>query len=125
MRTISLTINSQRRIFDDGYLKSLHSDNVTLTDDTILEIVPDGLKTNRGFIPADVIVLATGFQTNEFLQKLQVVGREGKTVQDHWAEYPGPEAYNCSVMNGFPNFFLLLGPNAATGHTSALMAAEK
>ncbi|OCL09290.1 FAD/NAD(P)-binding domain-containing protein [Glonium stellatum] len=103
---------------------SLHSENLTLTDDRAIEIVSDGIKTEKGFIPTDIIILATGFQTNEFLQKMEVIGRNGETVQEHWLNYPGPEAYNCSVLSGFPNFFMLLGPNAATGHTSALMAAE-
>ncbi|KAF1982399.1 FAD/NAD(P)-binding domain-containing protein [Aulographum hederae CBS 113979] len=114
----------KRRIFDDGYMKSLHRDNVTLSDEKILEIVPDGIKTSRGFVPADVIVLATGFKTNDFLEKVEVVGQKNRTLKEHWADYPGPEAYNCTTMSGFPNFFLLLGPNAATGHTSALMASE-
>ncbi|BDD63132.1 hypothetical protein MAP00_008070 [Monascus purpureus] len=42
----------------------------------------------------------------------------------HWTEFGGPEGYNCSVMHGFPNFFLLLGSNSITGHTSAIMAIE-
>jgi cation diffusion facilitator CzcD-associated flavoprotein CzcO len=56
---------------------------------------------------------------------MDVVGRRGENVDQHWSQYGGPSAYNCSVLNGFPNFFMLLGPNAATGHTSAMMAAEK
>lgn len=80
--------------------------------------------TTNGFVPADVIVLATGFQTNKFLPYTQVRGRHG-TIEEHWKRFDGPGAYHCSIMSGFPNFFLLLGPNAATGHTSALMAAEK
>ncbi|KAJ6118903.1 hypothetical protein N7471_013523 [Penicillium samsonianum] len=117
-------IGCKRRIFDGGYLSSLHHSNLTLTDDKIVEILSDGIKTDKGFVPADVIVLATGFRTNEFLQKMQIVGNDSETVQEHWSKYPGPEAYNCSALGGFPNFFMLLGPNSATGHTSALMAAE-
>lgn len=56
---------------------------------------------------------------------MDVVGRNGENVSQHWSKYGGPAAYNCSVLNGFPNFFMILGPNAATGHTSAMMAAEK
>lgn len=96
-----------------------------LTDEKITEIVAEGIKTEKRFIPADVIVLATGFKTNHFLGEMHIIGRNGQSIGDHWKEYPGPEAYNCSVISGFPNFFMLLGPNAATGHTSALMAAEK
>ncbi|KAJ9291052.1 hypothetical protein DTO021C3_1268 [Paecilomyces variotii] len=116
-------VGCKRRIFDCGYLKSLHDDNLLLTDARITEIIPEGVKTTDGIIPADVIVLATGFQTNKFTSYMAVHGREG-TIEDHWARYDGPEAYNCSTLSGFPNFFILLGPNSATGHTSALIAAE-
>lgn len=95
-----------------------------LTDAKTQEIVPEGLKTSKGLIPADVIVLATGFKTNS-TEFLDVRGRNGKMVSQHWTEFGGPEGYNCSVMHGFPNFFLLLGPNSITGHTSAIMAIEK
>ncbi|KAJ4986826.1 monooxygenase [Stagonosporopsis vannaccii] len=117
-------VGCKRRIFDCGYLESLHAPNYMLTDDKIVAIEPQGIRTANGFVPADVIVLATGFQTNEYLQGLVIQGKNEETIQQHWEKFPGPEAYNTSVLSGFPNFFMLLGPNAATGHTSALMAAE-
>ncbi len=55
---------------------------------------------------------------------MDVRGQGGKTLQEHWNTAGGVEAYNCSVLSGFPNMFMLLGPNAATGHTSAIIAAE-
>ncbi|OAQ75852.1 monooxygenase [Purpureocillium lilacinum] len=116
-------IGCKRRIFDSGYLKSLHSEKLELTNETILEIVPDGVRTKGRAIKADVIVLANGYATNKFLQNMEVVGKRGNLTQ-HWDEFGGAEAYNCSALSGFPNFFILLGPNAATGHTSAIMAAE-
>jgi cation diffusion facilitator CzcD-associated flavoprotein CzcO len=54
-----------------------------------------------------------------------VVGRGGETLEQHFETLGGPGAYNTAAVNGFPNFFMILGPNAATGHTSALMASEK
>ncbi|XRM48122.1 hypothetical protein ABZX51_011062 [Aspergillus tubingensis] len=116
-------VGCKRRIFNDGYLESLHSANLDLTTAKILEIVPEGVRTSDGVIPADVIVLATGFETNQFTPFMDIVGRDG-SLNDHWKRYDGPEAYNSSAMSGFPNFFMLFGPNAGTGHTSALMAAE-
>jgi cation diffusion facilitator CzcD-associated flavoprotein CzcO len=117
-------VGCKRRIFDSGYLKSLHEENLTLTDAKPLEIVPDGVRTAKGLVEADVIVLANGFITNDFLIGIDVRGQGGKTLQEHWSAFGGAEAYNCSVLSGFPNMFILLGPNAATGHTSAVMAAE-
>ncbi|KAH7129271.1 hypothetical protein EDB81DRAFT_661866 [Dactylonectria macrodidyma] len=116
-------VGCKRRIFDSGYLDCLHSENLDLTDDPALQIVPEGIRTKHGLIKADVIVLANGYVTNKFLHGVEVVGRKG-TLEEHWESFGGAEAYNCSVLSGFPNFFLLLGPNAATGHTSAIMAAE-
>ncbi|KAL2670113.1 hypothetical protein Neosp_014994 [[Neocosmospora] mangrovei] len=116
-------VGCKRRIFDSGYLESLHSKNLTLTNKPAVEIVADGVKTEDGFIDADVIVMANGYITNKFLGGIEVVGKNG-TLNEHWDSFGGAEAYNCSSMSGFPNFFILLGPNAATGHTSAIMAAE-
>ncbi|KAI1346376.1 hypothetical protein F5Y01DRAFT_22207 [Xylaria sp. FL0043] len=117
-------VGCKRRIFDSGYLKSLHEEKLTLTDSPALEIVQEGVRTKDGLIPADVIVLANGFVTNHCLDQIEIKGRGGKTVAQHWQETGGATAYNSTVLSGFPNFFMLLGPNAATGHTSALMASE-
>lgn len=99
----------KRRIYDSGYLACLHAENLTLTDKPVLEIVPGGVRTADGVIDADVIVLANGFATNRFLAGVEVVGSEGKTIDEHWDSFGGPEAYNNTVLSGFPNFFLLLG----------------
>ncbi|KAI1292952.1 hypothetical protein F5Y03DRAFT_375150 [Xylaria venustula] len=117
-------IGCKRRIFDSNYLESLHEENLTLTDSPALEIVQEGVRTKDGIIPADVIVLATGFVTNNFFDKIDIKGCGGEELANHWHEMGGFTAYNSSVVSGFPNFFMLLGPNSATGHASALMAAE-
>ncbi|KAM0228028.1 hypothetical protein ACHAPO_011054 [Fusarium lateritium] len=116
-------VGCKRRIYDAGYLKSLHAKNLTLTNEKALKIVENGIETDRGFIEADVIVLANGFSTNTFLEGVEVVGRK-ETLAEHWESFGGAEAYNCSAMSGFPNFFMILGPNATTGHTSAVMPIE-
>lgn len=116
-------IGCTRRILDSGYLRSLHSENLKLTNESMLEIVPEGVRTKSGVIQADVIVLANGCTTNKFLQNMEIIGKAGSLTK-HWDEFGGAEAYNCSALSGFPNFFILLGPNAATGHTSVIMAAE-
>ncbi|KAG5977502.1 hypothetical protein E4U55_006745 [Claviceps digitariae] len=118
-------IGCKRRIADPGYLRALHAKNMSLSDEPIVEIVPGGVKTQSGQVTeADVIILASGFTTNQYLGGIDVVGRTGKTIEEHWSDWRGPEAYHCSALNDFPNFFMLLGPNTATGHTSTIMAAE-
>ncbi|KAM4064976.1 l-lysine 6-monooxygenase (NADPH-requiring) domain-containing protein [Hirsutella rhossiliensis] len=118
-------IGCKRRIFDPGYLAALHEPNITLTDDPIVEVLPDAVRTKSGIMTeTDVIVLANGYATNQFLPGIQVVGRDGVTLDQHWSSFDGPEAYNCCALNEFPNFFMILGPNTATGHTSTIMAIE-
>lgn len=117
-------VGCKRRIFDCGYLRSLHADNLRLVNEPVLEIVPEGIRTEEGVIKADVIVLANGFKTNEFISPMTVMGQGGETLTEHWGRFGGAEAYNCSVCSGFPPFFMILGPNAATGHTSAITASE-
>ncbi|KAK0659781.1 hypothetical protein QBC41DRAFT_237011 [Cercophora samala] len=119
-------IGCKRRVFDSGYLECLHSENITLTNEKPVGILPHGVKMADGsVIDADVLVLANGFETNTPKTLLPVVGIDGHTLQAHWSgKFPGPEAYNCTSLHGFPNFFLLWGPNTATGHTSAVMAIE-
>lgn len=121
-------ISCKRRISDPswGYLSSLHRPNVTLTDAPIVEITPDGVRTAAGELhPADVIVYATGFVASAYMGAIDLRGRDGESVHAHWATLGGVGAYNCCAMSGFPNFFMVLGPNTGTGHTSCIMASEK
>ncbi|KAF3766799.1 monooxygenase [Cryphonectria parasitica EP155] len=119
-------VGCRRRIFDPGYLASLHAENLELTDTAVEKIVAEGVRLVDGrLIEADVIVACNGFETEDFMSPMEVIGVNGETIKDHWAKFAGrPEAYNCSVMSGFPNFFAILGPNSLTGHTSAIMASE-
>ncbi|KAK4184195.1 hypothetical protein QBC35DRAFT_506414 [Podospora australis] len=118
-------IGCKRRIFDSGYLAALHDERLELTTEKAVEIQPTGVKMEGGrVVEADVIILANGFQTNKYLGGLEVVGRNGERLEEHWKKFGGPEAYNLTSVSGFPNLFLLLGPNTATGHTSTVMVIE-
>lgn len=103
-------VGCKRRIFDSGYLASLHSENVRLTDEKVVEVLPNGVKFESGeVVEADVLILANGFTTNSYLHGVEVVGRNGETLVKHWENFGGQEAYNLTSLNGFPNLFLLLG----------------
>jgi cation diffusion facilitator CzcD-associated flavoprotein CzcO len=119
----------QRRIIDPetgSYLTALSRPNLTLTSSPVLSITPTGIHTAEKDYPADLIVFATGFRTAPHLFPLQIFGRAGLSLNEHWESLDGiPGAYNCIACHDFPNFFMLLGPNTATGHTSALIAIEK
>ncbi|KAJ4287120.1 hypothetical protein N0V88_007742 [Collariella sp. IMI 366227] len=118
-------VGCKRRIFDSNYLQSLNADNITLTNEKAVEILPKAVRMQSGkVIDADVLVLANGFVTNQYLGGIELIGRNGETLEKHWDSFGGPEAYNCTSLSSFPNMFFLLGPNSVTGHTSAVMAIE-
>jgi hypothetical protein len=75
-------------------------------------------------LPADVIILANGFQTTKWLHPLDITGRGGKKLHDVFEERGGPQMYMGMALDGFPNFFTIFGPNTATGHSSVIMASE-
>ena len=120
-------VGCKRIVLDNaGYLKSLHSEKVQLLKTSITSVLPDGVMLSNGTtIKTDVIVLANGFETNKPNDApVNVIGRNGESLTQHWHQAGGPEAYNTTSLSGFPNFFMLLGPNSATGHTSAIIAVE-
>ena len=78
---------------------------------------------NQGdLIEADVLIYGTGFKTNPFLLDIDVVGENGKTIQEHWSQ--GATAYMGVSTHGFPNLHLLYGPNTNLGHTSVIIMFE-
>ncbi len=101
----------KRMVVDDGnWLRALKRDNVQLTVDPIAEITPTGIACESGRTEAfDVIIFATGFQASEFLMPMEVVGRHGVELHDHWAGTA--RAYRGVTVPGYPNLFALYGPN--------------
>jgi 4-hydroxyacetophenone monooxygenase len=86
-------------------------DNAELVTDPIERITPTGVETTSGeTYPVDVIACATGFRANDFLWPMEVVGRDDVQVEELWAK-DGPRAYLGTMLPGFPNMFLLYGPN--------------
>ncbi|KAK6514758.1 hypothetical protein TWF506_007123 [Arthrobotrys conoides] len=118
-------IGFKRRIYDDTYLPALKSEKVTLTKDDVTHLSENAIHTASGAeYKADVVIMATGYKTNEWIAPLDVVGRKGETLSQHWSKMGGPAAYNSTAVSGFPNFFMIFGPNSVTGHTSVILATE-
>jgi hypothetical protein len=80
--------------------------------------------TEARTVPADVIIMANGYDTNQWLHPLDVTGRNGRSLYKTWAERGGAQAYMGTAMDGFPNLFMIFGPNTATGHSSVILASE-
>lgn len=118
-------LGCKRRVLDDGYLANLNSPNMHLTNEKISHLEEHHIVTTAGNrYPADVVVMANGFDVEGGFKSLNLRGRNGETLQEHWKNMGGPAAYDTCVVNGFPNFFMAFGPNSVTGHSSVLMASE-
>ncbi|OJJ96027.1 hypothetical protein ASPACDRAFT_126288 [Aspergillus aculeatus ATCC 16872] len=113
----------KRRLFDRSYSAALHRNNVRLTNDLIAEVKPRSIVTHSGEeIPADLILLATGFALTHY--ETQLRGRHGRTREEHWQQYGSKAAFKSIAMSGFPNFFYVLGPNSGGVHTSTTFQIE-
>lgn len=116
-------LGCKRIIYSNDYYPALSQPNVGLVTAPVTRITAGGLRTADGREYAlDALVCATGFDTVHLLQSLAIHGRGGRTLAEAWR--PGPEAHHGISVAGFPNMFLLLGPNTATGHTSTLLFIE-
>lgn len=97
--------------------------NVHTKDDGIAEINANGILTTKGQqCDVDLIVYATGYQATDGVISYPVTGKNGKTINDAWAEFP--RAYLGTALPSFPNLFLITGPNTGIGHTSAIFVIE-
>jgi 4-hydroxyacetophenone monooxygenase len=96
---------------DYSIYDALLRDDVTLVTDPILKIKPNAIEVQGGGeYSVDIIVYATGFKANDFLWPMEVRGRGGKRVEELW-EKDGARAYLGTMLPGFPNFFMIYGPN--------------
>ncbi|NWG55092.1 MAG: NAD(P)/FAD-dependent oxidoreductase, partial [Hydrogenophilaceae bacterium] len=116
-------IGCKRILFSDDYYPALCEPNVHLVTEPIEAIVANGVKTEKGVEPLDVLIYATGFNTSGFDWSFAVRGREGRLLKDAWKD--GPEAYLGLTVKGFPNFFMTYGPNTNLGHNSILFMIEQ
>jgi 4-hydroxyacetophenone monooxygenase len=100
----------RRTLQDNGsWLGALQRDNVTLEAQGISEVTAEGVIANNGEVfPADIIIYATGFKTDQFLWPMEIRGRGGQLLSDAWSEEPS--AYLGITVNGFPNFYCMFGP---------------
>ncbi|CEN61240.1 hypothetical protein ASPCAL07902 [Aspergillus calidoustus] len=123
-----IELGCKRRVMDTAYLACLHRENMELVHaDPIECITATGVRTQSGReVNADAIVLATGFKATQFLFPLEIKGEHGVSITEHWQNTPTqvPHAYYSTCISSFPNFFILHGPNTATGHTSVIFTAE-
>ncbi|MDR3661316.1 MAG: NAD(P)/FAD-dependent oxidoreductase [Mycobacterium sp.] len=113
----------KRQVLSGTYYRAITAPNAELVTDRITEFTPTGIRTEDGeHHDVDIAVLATGFQAHNYMRPIQVVGRDGLTLDEAWVK--GPRAYRMTAIPGFPNLFTVLGPNSPTGSISLQYSAE-
>jgi cation diffusion facilitator CzcD-associated flavoprotein CzcO len=116
-------IGCKRILISDDYYQALVRPNVEVVTEPIARIEAEGVATADGRRRrADAIVFATGFETTTFLAPLAIEGRGGRKLTDAWRD--GAEAHLGITVPGFPNLFLLYGPNTNLGHNSIIFMIE-
>lgn len=135
-------VGCKRRIFDASWFPGLNDPKINLTTQPLTSLQPRGVTLGPGRtypdikdtnskaptdeiqLPADAIILANGFEITTWLSSLKIIGKNGAVLQDVWDERGGPQAYMGNAVDGFPNLFIIFGPNTATGHSSVILASE-
>jgi cation diffusion facilitator CzcD-associated flavoprotein CzcO len=113
----------KRIMLTDDWYPTLAKPNVGVVTDAIEEVTPSGIRTADGTErPADAIVLATGFRSHAFVAPMEIAGAGGRTLAEAWASVP--RAYLGVTVPGFPNLFLVYGPNTNGGSGSVVFAIE-
>jgi cation diffusion facilitator CzcD-associated flavoprotein CzcO len=113
----------KRVLISNDYLPALASANVTVVPHEVTEVRPHSVVgADGGEHAADVLVFGTGFSVMDIPVAHRITGRSGETLTEHWADRPS--AHRGTTVAGFPNLFLLLGPNTALGHSSVVLMME-
>jgi cation diffusion facilitator CzcD-associated flavoprotein CzcO len=113
----------KRILLSDDYYAALGRSNVELVTTPIERLSEHGVVTTDGReYPVDAVIYGTGFRTQAFVAPMTVRGLGGRTLDDAWRG--GAEAYLGIAVSGFPNLFLLYGPNTNLGHNSIIYMLE-
>ncbi|HET9895959.1 MAG TPA: NAD(P)/FAD-dependent oxidoreductase [Streptosporangiaceae bacterium] len=113
----------KRVLFSNDWYPTLTRPNVDLVTTSIERIAAGGVVTAGGdFRPADVLIYGTGFQTLDFLAPMSITGTDGRQLRETWND--GAQAYLGISVSGFPNFFMLYGPNTNLGGNSIIYMLE-
>lgn len=113
----------KRLIQNHGFYDAIQQPNADLVTDAIERIEPKGIRTRDGRLhELDVLALATGFDTHRLVRPMKVTGLAGLTLEEAWAE--GNKGYKCVSVPGFPNWFMIGGPQSPIGNFSWITTIE-
>jgi cation diffusion facilitator CzcD-associated flavoprotein CzcO len=121
--TPDYAIGCKRILPSNKWYPALGESNVELVTDGIAEVRPEGYVTADGTLhEVDTLIFATGFYVTDIPLANIVTGRDGRRLADVW--HRSPQAYRGTAVTGFPNLFLLVGPNVGLGHNSIVFMIE-
>ncbi|MGH7896341.1 MAG: flavin-containing monooxygenase, partial [Candidatus Binatia bacterium] len=121
--TPSYTMGCKRILISNDYYQAVARENVEVVTDGIERVTRDGVVTKDGVErKVDAIICGTGFTATEYLAPLDIIGRNGRSLNDTIREKP--ETYLGITVNGYPNLFLMMGPNTGLGHNSMIFMIE-
>jgi cation diffusion facilitator CzcD-associated flavoprotein CzcO len=122
--TPDYTIGCKRILRSDDYWPAFNRDNVHLITDPVSSLYSHGIETSTGErIDVDVIIYCTGFNVADFNYPIRILNAEGRELFQTLRQTSGA-AYKGTVVAGFPNLFLLMGPNTGLGHNSVVHMME-
>ncbi|MGB3231644.1 MAG: NAD(P)/FAD-dependent oxidoreductase [Mycobacterium sp.] len=113
----------KRLVLSGDFYPAIQRPNASLVTAKIDHVEPAGVRTEDGVLhELDVLVLATGFRVDRFVRPIRVLGADGCDLDEVWSKHP--TAYVSVSVPGFPNFFMLNGPNGPVGNFSLIDVAE-
>ncbi len=116
-------LGGKRILISDDYYQALNRENVDVVTSGIDHLDEEAVVTRDGRRwPVDAVILATGFRSTEFLAPIAIAGSDATTLESEWKD--GARAYLGISVAGFPNFFMMYGPNTNLGHNSILFMLE-
>ena len=117
------TPGCKRILLSNSYYPALCQPHVQVVTEGIAQVEAEGIRACDGQLrPHDALILATGFRVTDLLTPLQIEGLDGADLNARWTE--GVEAHLGTQITGFPNLFMLMGPNTGLGHSSMVFMIE-
>ncbi len=121
--TPTFAMGCKRILISNDYYPALARDNVEVVTEGVAELREGSIVAEDGSERRiDAVIYGTGFALRDFLAPMDIFGRDGRELSEQWRA--GADAYLGTAVHGFPNFFMLTGPNTGLGHSSMIFMIE-